>query len=78
MQENGIDTGDRYKYKKAIKFWKTIQVKVSNSSQPSIQELIELSSRQESKQASEHPSEAKQCWGQHQRTKFNHQSARWN
>jgi len=34
----------------------------SNSSQPSIKELIKLSSRQASKDVSEHPSGAKQSW----------------
>jgi len=35
-------------------------------------ELIELPSKQTSKQVSEHPSETKQYWGQDQRTVFNH------
>jgi len=58
-QENVTDTEDPYEYQKIYSFWKTIEVKISNSLQPSTKELYELSSRQASKQASEHPSEAK-------------------
>ena len=51
MQENGNDTRDRYKYKKAIRFWKTIRVKIQTLHNRQIKELIKLMSRQTSKQA---------------------------
>jgi len=43
---------------------KKSKVKISNSSQQSIKELIELSNRQVNEQASEHPNGAKQSWSE--------------
>ena len=38
--KKGTEIGDWYKYRKAIQFWKTVQEKISNSSQPSRKELF--------------------------------------
>jgi len=54
IQEIGTNT-EKHTY------WERVQVRVSNSSQSLNKQLVELSSRQVSKQESEHPSEAKQA-----------------
>jgi len=73
-----MNTGKRYRYRRSVQIQENNIIlknsisKISKFSQLSIKELIKLSSRQASKQASEHSIEAKQCWGQGQRTQFNH------
>jgi len=59
IQENSIDIRDHYEYRKIMQSSKNSISKISDSSQPSIKELIELSNRQAGKQASKHSSEAK-------------------
>jgi len=60
------ETGKWYLYRRLVRILKNIQLlknstRVSNSSQSLNEELVELSSRQASKQASEHSSKSKQA-----------------
>jgi len=59
IQENNTDIRDRYEYRKIIVSRK--QYKISNSSQPLIEESINCQAG--NKQASEHSSRAKQAGG---------------